>query len=76
MYNWGLVVGKTQTHLPWDSWQRPYASAEPSVWFHDVLRNDGTPYRLAEIELIKRLADAPKGEPPAKQNRVKAGPLL
>ena len=23
-YNWGFVAGKTQTHLPWDSWQKPY----------------------------------------------------
>ena len=22
--NWGLVAGKSQTYLPWDSWQRPY----------------------------------------------------
>ncbi len=22
--NWGFVAGKTQTYLPWDSWQRPY----------------------------------------------------
>jgi hypothetical protein len=21
--NWGLVAGKTQTYLPWDSWKRP-----------------------------------------------------
>ncbi|MGA7412364.1 MAG: cellulase family glycosylhydrolase, partial [Bryobacteraceae bacterium] len=23
-YNWGLVAGKTQTYLPWDSWAHPY----------------------------------------------------
>ena len=28
--NWGLVQGKTQTHLPWDSWQRPYVDREPA----------------------------------------------
>ena len=22
--NWGLVAGKSQTYLPWDSWQHPY----------------------------------------------------
>ena len=27
--NWGFVVGKTQTNLPWDSWQRPYVKTEP-----------------------------------------------
>ena len=25
--NWGLVTGKTQTVITWDSWQHPYASA-------------------------------------------------
>ncbi|HSS13556.1 MAG TPA: hypothetical protein VLL04_06680, partial [Rhizomicrobium sp.] len=24
MINWGFVNGKTQTDMPWDSWQRPY----------------------------------------------------
>ncbi len=42
--NWGLVQGKAQTHLPWDSWRRPYVDREPAVWFHEVFRNDGTPY--------------------------------
>lgn len=23
-FNWGLVAGKTQTYLPWDSWDHPY----------------------------------------------------
>jgi len=56
VYNWGLVQGKTQTHLPWDSWQRPYTGGrEPEVWFHEVFRNDGTPYRAAEVELIRKL---------------------
>lgn len=55
MINWGLVQGKTQTHLPWDSWQRPYTDREPSVWFHEVFRNDGTPYIPEEAEFIKRM---------------------
>jgi hypothetical protein len=25
------------------------------VWFHDILRADGTPYRQAEVDLIKQL---------------------
>lgn len=24
-FNWGLVAGKTQTYLPWDSWDHPTA---------------------------------------------------
>jgi Cellulase (glycosyl hydrolase family 5) len=51
--NWGLVVGKSQTNLPWDSWQRPYVDVQPTVWFHDVFRADGTPYRLREAELLR-----------------------
>jgi hypothetical protein len=65
MINWGFVDGKTQTRLPWDSWKKPYTYDEPRIWFHEVLRADGTPYRAAEAELITRLATAPKGVVPA-----------
>lgn len=54
-YNWGLVAGKTQTYLPWDSWQRPYTDRDPAVWFHEVFRPDGTPYRKEETDLIRSL---------------------
>lgn len=53
--NWGFVMGKTQTHLPWDSWQKPYVDREPSIWFHEIFRPDGTPYRVDEVELIRKL---------------------
>lgn len=53
--NWGFVAGKTQTYLPWDSWQHPYVLDQPPVWFHEVLRGDGTPYRQAEVDLIRHL---------------------
>jgi hypothetical protein len=53
--NWGLVAGKTQTYLPWDSWQRPYVLQQPAVWFHEVFRQDGTPYRQHEADLIREL---------------------
>jgi len=53
--NWGLVAGKTQTFLPWDSWEHPYTDREPAIWFHEVFRTDGTPYRPDEVELIKKL---------------------
>lgn len=54
--NWGLVAGKTQTYLPWDSWQRPYVTIAPAVWFHDLFRPNGALYRAYEGELIRRLA--------------------
>lgn len=53
--NWGFVAGKTQTYLPWDSWQRPYVLEQPPVWFHDVFHEDGKPYREAEVLLIRKL---------------------
>jgi Cellulase (glycosyl hydrolase family 5) len=53
--NWGLVAGKTQTYLPWDSWAHPYTDREPAVWFHEIFRTDGTPYRQEEAELIRKL---------------------
>ncbi len=58
--NWGFVDGRTQTRLPWDSWQKPYVMAEPTIWFHEVFRADGTPYRQAETDLIRTLSAAPK----------------
>lgn len=53
--NWGLVAGKTQTWLPWNSWQHPYVGESPAVWFHEVFREDGTPYRQREADILRRL---------------------
>jgi len=53
--NWGFVAGRTQTYLPWDSWQKPYTDREPAVWFHEVFRTDGTPYVSTETALIREL---------------------
>ena len=52
--NWGLVAGKTQTYLPWDSWQKPYVLSQPVVWFHEVFKQDDTPYRQREVELLRQ----------------------
>ncbi len=64
--NWGLVAGKTQTYYPWDSWQRPYVLTQPTVWFHEVFRQDDTPYRQHEVDLIRELTG--RGTPAAKVN--------
>lgn len=53
MINWGFVKGKIQTNLPWDSWERPYTLQQPTVWFHDLVQPDGTPYRLREAEIFR-----------------------
>ena len=65
MINWGFVNGKTQTDMPWDSWQRPYTLRPPTLWFHDLFRRDGTAYRPREIEIIRKLSAAPKTIVPA-----------
>jgi hypothetical protein len=56
--NWGLVKGRSQTYLPWDSWQHPYISEVPPVWFHDIFHEDGTPYREREAEIIREATKA------------------
>ena len=54
--NWGLVAGKTQTYLPWDSWSKAYVGdRQPKVWFHEIFRTDGQPYSQQEVELIRKL---------------------
>jgi hypothetical protein len=51
--NWGLVAGKTNTIFAWDT---PLSDVtEPPVWFHDIFRQDGTPYSQEEIDTIKSL---------------------
>lgn len=57
-FNWGLVAGKTQTYLPWDSWDHPYR-APPKVWFHDLLHPNGRPYRDGEVQTIRKLNGMP-----------------
>lgn len=60
MINWGFAQGKTQTNLPWNSWQRPYVDREPSIWFHEIFRNDGQPYLVEEVEFIRRMSGKTK----------------
>lgn len=51
--NWGFVAGKTNTIYAWDT---PLADgSEPIEWFHDIFRQDGTPYRKDETDLIRKL---------------------
>jgi hypothetical protein len=56
--NWGFVAGKSQTYLPWDSWQHPYVDKQPDEWFHDVFREDGKPYRARETAFITQITHA------------------
>jgi hypothetical protein len=56
--NWGLVAGKTQTYLPWDSWKRPYTDGQPAIWFHEIFRTDGTPYLQQEADFIRAITSS------------------
>ncbi len=51
--NWGFISGKTNTVFAWDT---PISTGkEPDLWFHDILRKDGTPFSADEIKTIKTL---------------------
>lgn len=49
---WGLVNGKTQTHLCWG--HRPEHLPYTREWQHDIYKGDFTAYDVKEIELIKK----------------------
>jgi hypothetical protein len=53
--NWGLVSGRTQTIYPWWSWFDEEPKPEPEVWFHDILRSDGTAFDEAEAEFLRQI---------------------
>ena len=55
---WGLVQGKTQTHLPWDSWANPYTDDPSRTWFHDIFDAAGVPHDATEVEFIRMLTEA------------------
>jgi hypothetical protein len=59
-YNWGFVAGKSQTWLPWDSWEKPYVGdRQPAMWFHDIFKSNGVPYSQAEVDFIKQILAEP-----------------
>lgn len=56
--NWGLVAGKTQTIFSWETINAPCPTDEPELWFHDIFRQDGTPYCQEEVDCIKSVLSA------------------
>ncbi len=53
-FQWGLVKGRTQTHLPWPSLQAEFPDYQ-KIWFHDFFHPDGRPYSEEEAALLKKL---------------------
>ena len=56
-WQWGIIKGKTQTNLSWETMNGGTPEQEPALWQHDLLYPDGTPYRAKEVELIRELAE-------------------
>lgn len=54
--NWGLVNGKTQTHLPWSS------ETPSELWFHDIFTSDYQPYDSEEVKFIRDFIKLTRGE--------------
>ena len=48
--NWGLVNGRSNTHIPWGVHKPP-----PKLWHHDLFNGDGTPYNEAEVDVFRKL---------------------
>ncbi len=51
-WSWGLVFGRSQTYMRWGS--KP-GDPVPSLWQHDLLHADGSPFRACERDLIRKL---------------------
>lgn len=65
---WGLVNGKTQTHLSWG--HRP-GQPEPPVWQHDLFYGDYRPYAPRELDLFRAAIQRMSGS--AQVGRPSAG---
>lgn len=48
--HWGLVNGRTQTHL---NWGHLPGQPDPAFWQHDLFHSNHAPYDPGEIELFK-----------------------
>lgn len=50
-YHWGLVNGRTQTHLPWPGFGQP----GDETWHHDLFHPDGRPYDADEVATFRAM---------------------
>lgn len=55
MFCWGLVRGKTQTHLPWANWISPLKDFPAEAWFHDIFEEDGSPHDITEVAFLRMM---------------------
>jgi hypothetical protein len=52
-FSWGLVRGRTQTHLAWDPAENREIDEGLRPWFHDILHEDGRPHLPHEAEFLR-----------------------
>jgi len=52
---WGLVRGRTQTHLAWNAADNDEIDRGGQPWFHDILDTDGTPHSAEETTFLRRI---------------------
>ncbi|CAE6973464.1 icd [Symbiodinium sp. KB8] len=50
-YTWGLFQGRSNTHVPWNTWLDTELGME-GPWFHDVFYGNGTAYSEEELKEI------------------------
>ena len=59
--SFGLVAGKLNCHYSWNKTDSLGVSIpweeEPEEWFHDIFREDGTPYSEQEVAFIRSMTD-------------------
>lgn len=58
IYNWGWVVGKSQTHEPWEAIWRRWENGEGdhydfTQWQHDLFRPNQRPYDPRELQIFE-----------------------
>ena len=58
-YHWGLVAGRTQTYMHWES--KP-GDPMPKVWQHDMFYADGRRFDAREFVLLADYRDALRGQ--------------
>ena len=56
-WQWGMLVGRTQTNLSWNTMNGGTPEPDPVLWQHDVLWPDGTPYSEEEVALIRQYTE-------------------
>jgi hypothetical protein len=59
VYHWGLVNGRTQTHLNWDKSKN--TDQGTALWQHDIFTREHKPYSEKEAAFIKELSGKSTG---------------